>query len=153
MRTDSTALFWDKVERAGDCWIWTGSTNGHGYGRLTRWQDGRNRSHAAHRFAWELLYGPIPSGSLVLHRCDVTLCVRPAHLFLGDKRANAIDSVAKGRSVGGRGRFTRLTEQDVRQIRSAYDDGVSMRVLATDFGVSWSAIHGAIRRKHWRHVS
>jgi HNH endonuclease len=33
-----------------------------------------------HRFAWELLNGPIPDGPTIDHLCRNTLCVKPAHL-------------------------------------------------------------------------
>lgn len=76
----------------GTCVIWTGTTDGY-YGLLG--VDGQMAK--AHRVAWELAFGPIPPGSQVLHRCDVTTCVRPSHLFLGDPDANAKDREAKGR--------------------------------------------------------
>ncbi len=34
----------------------------------------------AHRFAYELLVGPIPDGLEIDHLCRVTACVNPAHL-------------------------------------------------------------------------
>ncbi|MGN6754951.1 MAG: hypothetical protein ACTHMJ_01035, partial [Thermomicrobiales bacterium] len=24
--------FWEKVDRSGECWLWTGTLDGHGYG-------------------------------------------------------------------------------------------------------------------------
>jgi hypothetical protein len=58
-------------------------------------------SHAqprlAHRMSWEMHFGPIPEGMLVLHHCDVRRCVRPDHLFLGTARDNTRDMIAKGR--------------------------------------------------------
>lgn len=63
----------------GPCWLWTGylhSPEAGGYGRLT--VDGREV--LAHRYAYELLVGPIPGGLPLDHLCRVTLCVNPAHL-------------------------------------------------------------------------
>lgn len=56
-----------------------------------------NRIYYAHRFGWTLANGEIPPGMCVLHRCDNPPCVNPTHLFLGDRRDNAIDMIAKGR--------------------------------------------------------
>ena len=45
--------------------------------------------------------GPIPDGLFVCHQCDVKLCVRPDHFFLGTQADNMADFAAK-RAVAGR---------------------------------------------------
>jgi hypothetical protein len=47
--------------------------------------------------SYQLFKGPIPKGQWVLHRCDTPACSNPDHLFLGDRRINMEDAVAKGR--------------------------------------------------------
>ena len=59
------------------CWLWMGYVNRGGYGRLNR--AGRGTLNA-HRYAYELLTGPIPAGLQVDHLCRVRSCVNPAHL-------------------------------------------------------------------------
>lgn len=89
--------FWSLVNKTDGCWLWTGGTAGrptHRYGALTF--NGR-RHCKAHRVAYELVKGPIPDGQKVLHRCDVTLCVKPDDLFLGTQTDNMQDCAAKGR--------------------------------------------------------
>ena len=87
----------DKIDGDG-CWIWTGSRrgvevkNGH-YGGF--WKDGK--SVLAHRMSYELFVGPIPEGMFVLHKCDVPLCVKPEHLWLGTQAQNMQDAIRKGR--------------------------------------------------------
>jgi hypothetical protein len=76
-QTATLALrFWARVDKSGDCWLWKGSVNRSGYGRITI-----NRTPAyAHRVAYELAVGPIPPGMQIDHLCWTTGCVRPEHL-------------------------------------------------------------------------
>lgn len=89
--------FWARVDKSGECWVWTGAALPAGYGR---WK-GAHRLVYAHRFSWELANGPIPDGMLVCHRCDNPPCVRPDHLFLGTPTDNIRDMNAKGRGRAG----------------------------------------------------
>lgn len=82
--------FWEKVEKTPTCWLWLGAHNGK-YGKF--W-DG-TKVVFAHRMAYELENGP--TNQLVLHSCDVPLCVRPSHLFVGSQSDNIQDCIQKGR--------------------------------------------------------
>lgn len=67
--------FWAKVDVRGPCWEWTASTR-YGYGQFMV----GNRSMLAHRFAWQMLVGPIPDGLELDHLCRNPACVSPDHL-------------------------------------------------------------------------
>ena len=89
--------FWQKVERRNDneCWIWKGSRDARGYGRLN---PGVGLSPVkAHRLSWELANGPIPAGMFACHKCDTPSCVNPNHIFIGTPKDNSMDCSAKGR--------------------------------------------------------
>jgi hypothetical protein len=81
---DPIQRFWSKVNQNGACWLWTGKDNGHDYGVFVmgRRSLGQRREFYAHRFAYELLHGPIPAGLQVDHLCRVRRCVNPAHMEL-----------------------------------------------------------------------
>lgn len=144
--------FWRKVNKDGSvhpslgtpCWLWT-SRVVHGYGKIAV-VNHRGPHLYAHRVAWELTHGPMPTGdgyhgTCVCHRCDNRLCVNPDHLFLGTHADNMADMRAKGRSGGRRRRgelspLAKLTNAQANQIRELLRTGVSQREAARRFGVS-----------------
>lgn len=79
--------FWEKVDRSGSCWLWTGQVDGQGYGRFFISGHGQL---GAHRVAYELMAGPIPEGLHIDHLCRVRHCVNPAHLEPVTPRQNAL---------------------------------------------------------------
>lgn len=80
MRTSEHDRFWRYVVKgpaADDCWLWTGAVSDDGYGRFWIKQDGgRQRAVRPQRYAYEEATGvALPSSTLLLHGCDVPLCV------------------------------------------------------------------------------
>lgn len=84
--------FWARVDKSGDCWIWTGPTNVHGYGVVS----GFGKNKGAHRVAYLLGHGEIPEGAFICHHCDVAGCVRGSHLYAGNARTNNWDRFDRG---------------------------------------------------------
>lgn len=87
---DPEVRFWRKVDKTGDCWIWTAALNGpdkaHGYGQAYF----RGKVRGAHRIAYELTVGPIPEGMHLDHLCRNPRCVNPAHLEPVPPRTNIL---------------------------------------------------------------
>ena len=144
--------FWSKVNRNTDgCWEWSGgSFNGVGYGLF--WMNRKNR--LAHRVAYELTHGTIPVKLNVCHTCNNVRCVRPEHLYLDTQKGNIEYQIALGRkATGERSPNAKLTDADVRLIRSTYrhERGV-VKALSKQFGVDRHIITGIIKRRAWKHV-
>src|SRR5690242_4725322 len=69
--------FWFHVNKTPTCWLWIGWKSHNGYGRFSI---NASKKVQAHRFAYELLRGPIPAGLQIDHLCRVPACVNPAHM-------------------------------------------------------------------------
>lgn len=79
--------FWSKVDKdgpvpeiapeLGPCWMWKASFSTKGYGRFS-YPGGKYC--AAHKYAYELLVGPVPDGLELDHLCRNPACCRPDHL-------------------------------------------------------------------------
>lgn len=134
------------------CIEWTGSRVPNGYGQIRRGEV----LVLAHRLAWELKHGPIPEGMKVLHTCDNPPCCNEEHLFLGTDADNSADMVAKGRQARQKGEAhgnSKLTENDVLEIRRRLVAGESQRKIAVAFGVHHSTVGGIGRGAMWAHSS
>jgi hypothetical protein len=159
---DPLPRFFKYVRQDAKCWIWIGDKWPDGYGRF--WAEGRN--HRAHRWSYEHFVGQIPEGLNLCHACDTPLCVNPSCLWPGTQKENIQDAARKGRRKNnGKPRpgesncNSKLTELQVREIRSSYQRGTapypsdtSMNALARKYGVSRFAIQCVIKRITWAHV-
>lgn len=158
MRRPPTELFWAKVDRSrgpDGCWMWTGGTDPDGYGIFSETAPpGSARatlSTRAHRYAWALANGPVPSGKLLMHSCDTPTCVNPAHLSPGTPLENNRDAFAKGRrrARGEHNIKAKLTPESVLEIRASRD---SADELATRYRISAGTVYAIRRGITWRHL-
>ena len=90
--------FLTKVDHRSDseCWLWTGAKNNRGYGQIAV----GFTMKLAHRVAYELNFGSIPTNLQLDHLCHNRSCVNPAHLELVTNRENA--RRGNGRQIGHR---------------------------------------------------
>jgi hypothetical protein len=146
----------------GECREWTGARRSDGYGVLSD----LGRVRRVHVIAWELANGPVPPGLNVLHHCDNPPCFLVEHLFVGTKKVNTRDMMAKGRQVlhvenlvpGYRGpvgpghHSARMTTEKVVEARALYRAGGTQRELAQRFGVTQSSMWALLTGKTWKHV-
>jgi hypothetical protein len=81
---DPIKRFWGYVDKNGpmseamgtQCWIWKGGHTRDGYGSMRL----KSKGIKPHRFAYELLIGPIPENLELDHLCRNTGCCNPWHL-------------------------------------------------------------------------
>ena len=140
--------FWANVDKSGDCWEWTGSLDGHGYGRM-----GINGTRVkAHRYSYELAHGPL-CDLFVCHHCDNRRCVRPDHLFAGTQADNLRDASRKGRMPhGATHSAAKLTDAQVQEIRSLFDQGWGGQDIANAYNLGPASVSRIGRRCGWTHL-
>lgn len=89
-------LVWALVNKSPGCWQWEGLIDAQGYGMLTVAQ---GHIPMAARVVWELLYGPLPKGRLLLQECKNRSCVRPDHRRIATRTELAATDVDRKRRV------------------------------------------------------
>lgn len=103
---DATSERFDsKVDRSGECHVWTGTKNQSGYG----WFHVRGSGSApgrvsclAHVYAWQRVNGDIPDEMQLDHLCRNRACCRLEHIELVSQRENVI----RGNTFGARAHKT-----------------------------------------------
>ena len=79
--------------------------------------------------------------------------MNPEHLFLGDHAQNMSDRDGKNRQAkGSRIASSKLTDEQVREIRARYAKGEPQKSLAEAFGVVRQNIHHIVHNESWRHT-
>jgi len=84
--------------RFDTCWVWIGQTDKDGYGKYYR----QGRTFRAHRFAYQLLVGPIPPGLTIDHLCRNPGCTYPAHMECVTIRENTLRGLGPTAQVARR---------------------------------------------------
>ena len=139
-----------------ECIIWKGKTCANGrYGRVL----GHRKMIMAHRYIWTVVFGEIPKGKYICHKCDNGLCVNPKHLFLGTNSDNMKDMFRKGRQgeriknqKGEDNGNAKLNSKKVLEIRTFYKNNpVSYQKLAELFALkSKGHAHAIVNRLIWK---
>jgi len=149
--------FWEKVDKRGPlrskklgrCWVWVANCDHHGYGKIG--SGGKHgRTLSAPRVSYDL-HNDEPAGAQhVLHRCDNPSCVRPNHLYVGDRITNMRDMVERGHGPqGARHHSARLTCAQAHMIRRVCKGAPrgTMARLARKLGVRIGVVYAVATGK------
>lgn len=130
-----------------DCLRWPYTHNKRGYPVMAR--HGEDRSMLVHRLACEQRNGPPPfAEAQACHSCGHEWCCNPSHTRWDDQAGNEQDKLIHGTLVRGEKANSKLTEDDVRKIRSL-SGKVTQVKMAAMFGVRADTISSIVRRKAW----
>ena len=142
------------VRREG-CLITLRAVDRDGYRSI--WHAGKRRR--LHRMMLERKIGrPLQANKHTRHLCNQPGCINPDHLLEGSAHENYMDRIQSGTQTkkqhrGEYARWTKLSENDVQQIRTEYASGnTTYRKLATKYSVHRGTIDHVINRRTWNHV-
>lgn len=149
---DRLAWFTKRPDGDGqdECWLWTGTRDGDGYGRI-HW---RGRDQQAHRMALQLRLGrDLRADEVTRHRATCSkLCVRPTHLQPGTIGDNNRDNIEAGRhAFGERSGTAKLTEEQARLIREGGEEQ-NFEATGRVYGISGRHVANIVRGRTWKHL-
>ena len=131
-----------EVQESG-CWFWLGTLDKYGYGQI---KVGK-KTFKAHRYSYEIHYGPFDKTLHVCHHCDQPSCINPEHLFLGTAKDNAIDRANKGRQKESTKRLTMEKELEIMQ---TLQTGLSQQKTALQHNVHSRTVGRVMARQRLR---
>lgn len=107
-----------------------------------------------HRHVYEEMFGLIPEGLVVRHKCDNRSCINPEHMELGTHQDNMKDMVDRGGSCKGiKNSNAILNEEDVKEIRRLAYMGFKRIDICEMFGLKNINTITSIKYGHsWSHV-
>lgn len=128
-----------------DCIEWTGSKTSAGYGN--RRIGGKN--YLVHRLAFAEAHGREPDG-ILRHTCDNRLCYNVDHLIEGTFAENSQDMIDRDRhNRGERHPMSKLSANEVIELRRRFDAKENRKDLAAAFGISVRNVYVVGSRKGW----
>lgn len=131
------------------CWEWTKATDTRGYGKIAF----NGKLISTHRLSAHLLLAfDLDPRVSVCHRCDNPPCFNPEHLFLGSMSDNMTDASAKGRSSGMARPESKVTDEQVREIRARHSAGETQRSISKDYELTFKAVNRIVLGKTWKHL-
>jgi hypothetical protein len=132
-----------------ECLIWPYAKTSKGYGTL--WIGQKNQRVI--RLVCEEFNGPPPTPKHeAAHSCGNGHlgCVTKGHLRWATTAENQAEKIAHGTSLRGEKQWNaKLTESDVREIRSLSRFGLSEDLIAKKFKVHQATVRAVVRRKSW----
>jgi len=131
------------------------SKNRTGYPRAALYRDGIQRKVMVHLLVLEAFVGPRPSGMEGCHGNDIKGDNRLENLRWDTPFANWSDRRLNGRAtkkLGCESHFAKLTESQVRSIRSLRIGGAMLKDIALEFNVTATTVSMICNRRTYANV-
>jgi len=133
--------FFARIDKTETCWLWTGSRDRLGYGKLSVLG---SQVKLAHRVAYTLLIASIPPELCLDHVCRNPSCVNPEHLEVVTQRDNVRRSSSSGKLYRKKGH--RLIESNLRQYNLKKNGWRRCRTCFLESLRKWKAKNAFLKR-------
>jgi hypothetical protein len=147
----------DRSAGPDGCWPWNGWRSDAGYGLVVVHTGAGRKIERVHRIVLEQKLGrPLKTGELTRHTCPGVgnpACCNPTHLAPGNKLANILDEVERGKAmVGAPGPANLNARLDAQAIADIRASTASSATVAAAYRIDSSTVRQIRRRQTWRHV-
>lgn len=136
-----------------------------GYHNANLWRNQKGNTRLIHRLVVEAFIGPIPPGCMVNHKNFNTSDNRVSNLEICTRKQNTDHAKAGGRFISGNAHWTRkraptgsahpcskLSDDQVREIKRRLAAGEQGKLLASEFGMSKATLSRIKNGASWGHV-
>lgn len=114
---------------------------------------GKHITVSVHRLVCEAFHGPCPAGQETAHNNGVKTDNRADNLRWDTRPGNMADKLVHGTMYQGtRHDRAKVSEDQVRSIRSRWTAGETQISLASAYGLAQSQIGRICRRESWKHL-
>ena len=140
--------FWKNVEvnDRSKCWDWKGDIDIlTGFGISSKMVHGSEVVRKAHRIAYILRYGTVPSNHVVRHTCRNQICCNPDHLIHMRQHPEDEDEHLVTAYYYSSRRAAKLSDFERRRILSLREYGVTIKEIARRFKVSSSTVSRTLK--------
>lgn len=137
-------------EKKLGCWGWKGNIEKNGYARMSVRDIPARHGHVA---SYLINIGKIPDDLQVNHMCHNRSCTNPDHLYLGTQKENMNDKIRANRQAKGeKNGNSKLTREQVIQIKKELEKNVPISLLCEIYKVSDTQIGNIKNKKQWSHL-
>lgn len=130
--------------------------NNSGYINISFNKNGKIYKCFAHRIIWIYFNGEIPDNLEINHINGIKTDNRPENLEVITTSENHKHAYRIGLKNGQKGEKqgnSRLTNDNIREIRIRCEDGEFQTVIAQDFNIDPSNVSHIVNRKRWAHIT